>query len=57
MYLFTYLFIYLFIYLFFLSLFSEGAMDWITRAMSEKASDRMTPIRAKSHPWLKIIIA
>ena len=34
---------------------SEYAMDWIARAMSESASNRMIPIRVKSDPWLKSI--
>ena len=50
--------LYLFLFLsLMLSLFcfSGDAMDWIARPMSSIASDRMTPIRAKSHPWLESI--
>jgi cell division protein FtsW (lipid II flippase) len=34
---------------------SDDAKDWIALAMSEKASDRMTPIKAKNHNWLKFV--
>lgn len=36
-----------------ISMKSDDAKDWIALAMSEKASDRMTPIKAKNHKWLK----
>ena len=31
---------------------SDEAKDWICRALSPVAGDRMTPIKAKNHPWL-----
>ena len=41
--------------LWFLLYFSEDEMDWMTRAVSTIASDRMTPMRAKNHLWLKSV--
>ncbi len=28
------------------------AKDWICRALVVRAGERMTPIKAKNHPWL-----
>ena len=31
---------------------SAEAKDWICRALLPGAAERMTPIKAKNHPWL-----
>ncbi len=31
---------------------SPEAKDWICRALVARAGERMTPIKAKNHPWL-----